>query len=102
MDVQHSATTLLPASYEKWRYTMERRCRPWAKDAAQTRLQRKIQFFNPARPLEFVVMDNGPLPKTMHGNQHVVDVSDRFSKMMRAIKTQKPQLRNFLAIFRDH
>lgn len=50
------------------------------------RHQKKLQLFPAAGPLESISMDLlGPLPKTLHGNQHVLVIKDRYSKMTRAI-----------------
>ena len=48
--------------------------------------QKDLKLFPAAGPLEFVAMDLlGPLPKTAHGNQHVLVITDRFSKLTRSI-----------------
>ncbi|CDF40971.1 unnamed protein product [Chondrus crispus] len=46
------------------------------------RHQKDIKLFPAAGPLEFVAMDLlGPLPKTAHGNQFVLVITDLFSKL---------------------
>ncbi|CDF32918.1 unnamed protein product [Chondrus crispus] len=48
--------------------------------------QKDLKLFPAAGPLQFVAMDLlGPLPKTAHGNQHVLVITDRFSKLTRSI-----------------
>jgi transposase InsO family protein len=45
-----------------------------------------LTIFPSDRPLEFVAMDVfGPLPKTTRGNQYVLCICDRFSKMSVAV-----------------
>lgn len=41
-----------------------------------------MKLFQAAGPLEFIIVDFlGPLPKTKRGNEHVMVIKDRFSKM---------------------
>ena len=48
--------------------------------------QMDLKLFPAAGPLEFFAMDLlGPLPKTVHGNQHVLVITDRFTKLTRRI-----------------
>ena len=48
--------------------------------------QKDLKLFPAAGPLAFVAMDLlGPLPKTVHGHQHVLVMTDRFSKLTRSI-----------------
>ena len=48
--------------------------------------QKNLKLFPAAGSLEFVAIDLlGPLPKTAHGNQHVLVTTDRFSKFTRSI-----------------
>ena len=49
--------------------------------------QKDLKLFPAAGPLEFVAMDLlRPLLKTAHGNQHVLVITDRFSKLTRSIQ----------------
>jgi transposase InsO family protein len=68
--------------------SMVRRC----PSCAALRLKRgpkrtyPLTIFPPDRPLEFVALDVlGPLPKTSRGNQYVLCICDRFSKMSVAV-----------------
>ena len=48
--------------------------------------QKDLKLIPAAGPLEFVAMDLlGPLPKAAHGNQHILVITDRFSKLTRSI-----------------
>ncbi|CDF39905.1 unnamed protein product [Chondrus crispus] len=50
------------------------------------RHQKDLKLFPAAGPLDFVAMDLlGPLPKTAHGNRHVLVMTDRFTKLTRSI-----------------
>jgi hypothetical protein len=45
-----------------------------------------LKLFPPSAPLEFVAIDIlGPLPKTKSGNRYLLIISDRFSKLTRAV-----------------
>jgi hypothetical protein len=45
-----------------------------------------LKLFPPLGPLEFIAIDIlGPLPKTKSGHQYLVIISDRFSKLTRAV-----------------
>ena len=49
--------------------------------------QKDLKLFPAAGPLEFVAMDLlGTLPRTAHGNQHVLVITDRFSKLTRTAR----------------
>jgi transposase InsO family protein len=69
-------------------HAMVRRC----PSCAALRLKRgpkrtyPLTVFPPDRPLEFIAVDVlGPLPKTSRGNQYVLCICDRFSKMSIAV-----------------
>ena len=48
--------------------------------------QKDLKLFPVADPLEFVAMDLlGPLSKIAHGIQHILVITDRFSKLTRSI-----------------
>lgn len=48
--------------------------------------QKEMQLFPAAGPLEFVAMDPlGPFPKSKKGNNSVLIITDRFSKLGRAV-----------------
>ena len=53
---------------------------------ALVRHQKDLKLFPAAEPLDFVAMDLlGPLPKTAHGNRHVLVMTDQFTKLTRRI-----------------
>ena len=58
--------------------------------------QRPLRLFAPKAPLDFVAMDLlGPFKKTDHGSTYVLVITDRFSKLVRAIpmkSTTAPQV----------
>ena len=66
------------------------------------RHQKKLTLFPAAGPLEFVAMDLfGPLPKTAHGNKHILVITDRFTKMCRAIPLRTAQAPQVAQAFLD-
>ena len=57
----------------------------------QVRHQKDLKLFPAAGPLDFVAMDLlGPLPKTAHGNRHVLVMTDRSTKLTRSIPLRTP------------
>ena len=66
------------------------------------RHQKKLTLFPAAGPLEFVAMDLfGPLPKTAHGNRHILVITDRYTKMCRAIPLRTAQAPQVAQAFLD-
>lgn len=73
------------------------------RNGSRHRNKRHLQHFPASRPLEFIAMDIlEPLPETMQGNQYVVIITDRYSKLTRAIKTSKTAAAHMANIFLDH
>ena len=64
-----------------------RQCDSCARERVQLRKHSTfLKLFPARRPLEFVAIDIlGPLPRSTKGNQYLLVISDRFSKMTRAI-----------------
>ena len=68
----------------------------------QHRWQKKLTLFPAAGPLEFVAMDlYGPLPKATHGNRPILVITDRFTKLCRAIPLQTTQAHQVAQAFLD-
>ena len=61
-----------------------------------------LTIFPPDRPLEFFAMDVlGPLPKTSRGNQYVLCICDRFSKMSVAVVMPNQTASTMAQVFID-
>lgn len=72
-------------------------CRPCALSrGTRYKSQRPLKLFAPTGPLDFIAMDLlGPFKKTDHGSIYVLVITDRFSKLTRAIpmkSTTAPQV----------
>jgi len=62
-----------------------------------------LKTFPPTEPLTNLCMDLlGPLPRTEAGNEHLLVIVDRFSKMTRAIPLQRIDAESIAAVFLDH
>jgi len=62
-----------------------------------------LQTFPPTEPLTDLCMDLlGPLPRTEAGNEQLLVIVDRFSKMKRAIPLQQIDAESIEAAFSDH
>jgi Integrase zinc binding domain/Integrase core domain len=84
--------------------SMVRRC----PSCAALRLKRgprrtyPLTIFPPDRPLEFVAMDvPGPLPKNTRGNQYVLFICDRFSKISVAVSMPDQTASTMAQVFID-
>ena len=68
-------------------FSTGRNCTPCAATRGTlVKNQKDLKLFPAAGPLEFVAMELlGPLPKTVHGNQHVLAITDRFTELTRSI-----------------
>ena len=65
--------------------------------------QKLLTLFPAAGPLEFVAMDiAGPYPRTRNGNEYVVVLTDRFTKLTRAIPTRTTTASDVASIFIDY
>lgn len=65
-------------------------CTSCARNRHIAKTQRKLRLFSATEPLEFVAIDIlGPLPKTANGNQYIIVMTDRFSKLTKALPTAK-------------
>ena len=62
-----------------------------------------LKTFPPTKPLTDLCMDLlGPLPRTAAGNEHLLVIVDRFSKMTRAIPLQRIDAETIAAAFLDN
>ena len=62
-----------------------------------------LKTFPPTEPLTDLCMDLlGPLPRTEAGNEHLLVIVDRFSKMTRAIPLQRIDAESIAAAFLDY
>ena len=65
--------------------------------------QKYLKLFPAAGPLEFVAMDLlGPLPKTKSGHVYVLVITDRFSKLTRAIPLGSTTASSVAKAFLEH
>lgn len=64
--------------------------------------KRRLQLFPATRPLEIVAVDSiGPPPKMREINQHVTNVTDGYSKLTRAVPTERISTTTMACIFFD-
>jgi len=62
-----------------------------------------LKTFPPTEPLTDLCMDLlGPLPRTAAGNEHLLVIVDRFSKMTRAIPLERIDAESIAAAFLDY
>lgn len=77
-------------------------CELCASNQQTKKQQQKGRLFPAAEPLEFITIDIlRPLPKTNSGNEEIVMVTDRFSKLTKAILT-KTTARRVVIIFLEN
>lgn len=71
-------------------YNTVQNCQEYPRTGTKFKHQRQLQLFPPSGPLEFSVIDIlGPLLRTRSGNEFVLIITDRTSKLIRAFSTPK-------------
>lgn len=84
-------------------YTTVAQCVSCVKNRNRLRHKRRLQLFMAVGPLDVVAMDIlGPLLKTQQGNQYIVMITDKYSKLTRAIPNSKILSTHMSNIFLDH
>jgi len=74
-----------------------------ATQGTRHRHQKMMKLFQAKGPLEDIAMDLlGPLPRTRHGKQHVLVITDRYSKLTRTIALSKTTAPHVAQAFVDH
>lgn len=84
-------------------YTLVKDCRDCARNHAKQTRTRSLKLFPASGPLGFIAMDIlEPPPKSTHENQLVVVMTDRHSKLTRAVPTTQTTALHVASIFYDH
>lgn len=85
-------------------YTTARQCDLCAKERIrQQKIASKMKLFPATAPLESVALDLlGPLPRSYHGNNHLLVITDRFTKLTRTIPLKDPNASNTARAFCTH
>jgi len=85
-------------------YTLVAKCTQCARNrVGKRRKTNYLKTFPPTEPLTDLCMDLlGPLPRTAAGNEHLLVIVERFSKMTRAIPLQRIDAEAIAAAFLDH
>ncbi len=79
-------------------------CEACAKDGIrQRKIAAKLKLFPATFPLESVALDYvGPLPKSHRGNDHLLVITDRYSKLTRTVPLKNPSARDTARAFCSH
>lgn len=89
-DVQHDEPSLLPASYVKLHLHASLTMSIIRARLCTDKISTKIIGLPTVRPLQFVMMEIlGPLQKTNDGNQLLIVVTDKYSKLTRTLSNAK-------------
>jgi len=85
-------------------YAFVANCTPCARSrVGKRRKTNYLKTFPPTEPLTDLCMDLlGPLPRTAAGNEHLLVIVDRFSKMTRAIPLERIDAETIAAAFLDY
>ena len=84
-------------------YVLVERCPECRKNRPSAKHQRELKLFPAAGPLEFIAMDIlGPLPRSKKGNRFITVMTDRYSKLTRAVPSTKTTAPQVALIFLDN
>lgn len=84
-------------------YTTIAQCESCVRSGRRYRHKRNLQLFSASGPLDLGALDlPRPLSKTRQGNQYICLITDRYSKLMRAISTFKTSETHMADIFVDY
>lgn len=84
-------------------YNYAEPCQSYRKHRKTATRQHLLQLFSAKGILKWVAMDIlGPSPNVKNGNQHIVVITDRFWKFIRAIQTKKTTVTDHAQIFVNH
>lgn len=90
-DVWLTTTRLLLATHAHGSLYTFKNCSQSPRKGTVFNYQCQLELFPPAGPLEFFAVHIlGSLPRTKTRNQYVVIITDRYSKLTRALPTAKP------------
>ena len=84
-------------------YNTVKQCEPCAKESIRLRkIAAKLKLFPATFPLESVALDYiGPLPKSYRGNNHLLVITDRYTKLTRTVPLKNPSAKTTARAFCD-
>lgn len=79
-----------------------RSCSACARNWVEHEPKRKLQLYRASGPLKFILIDIlGALPRTVDDNQYVIAMTDRYSKLTRALSTSQASFAHVVNVFFD-
>ena len=84
-------------------FSVSRDCRSCAAArGTRYKVQKHMKLFPATGPLEFLAMDLlGPLPRTHQGNEYVLVITDRFTKLCRSVPLRNTKAVAIATVFLD-